>query len=132
MSDIYLLRMTGDELTQFREQLLKEGASETCRSLGSKLKQYLSPYGPGACCDCGEQLGKEQYVSPESGALTEVVLEGFKAIESKQRVICRECLRVYYLKRGDNDPFPEDGPLRRDSRYAKTEGVSEVLSTVGG
>lgn len=121
MSELtYLLRMTGDELVHFREQLLKEGATDVCRSLGSKLKQYLSPYGPGVCADCGEKMGTEQYVSPESGALTEVVLEGFKAIEARQRVICRKCLRTYYLNRGDNDPFPDD-PLP----------VVETVSAVG-
>lgn len=103
----YLLRMSTDQVHEFAHQLMKEDATDCCKALGKKLSYYLSPHPAGYCAACGKQLGSESYVSPESEALTEVVLEGFRAVEAQSRIVCKRCLRQYYLNRGDNDPFPD-------------------------
>lgn len=104
--ETYLLRFNAEQGRLLARAL--QGASNDYGSeIGRKLELYFKPdMSPGGCADCGGS-GAE-FTSPESCALTEVWIEGLKAYGEIRRVICRQCLRRYYVNRGQADPFPQD------------------------
>ena len=97
----YLLRLDQEQLCSVMRALSAPGniADGRAAAIGDKLRRYLTPHPNGHCADCGNKLKRDgQYVSPESAALTEVVLEGFKAIESVPRTICTACYREAFAR----------------------------------
>src|SRR5690348_4853320 len=107
--DKYLLRFNDVEGAAIAAQLCAPGASPYCEQLGWRLQAYFKPSHPDGCADCGGPGA--DCVSPESVVLHEVWLSGMRAHASRQRRICRTCLRRYHLTHGNGDPFPQDRVL---------------------
>ena len=88
---VYLVRIEDEEELRLFAEALSLSHHLKCQKLARKLNSYINVFPQGHCADCGAPFDGEMLVSKDSAELNEVMLEGFRAVEAKPRIVCRPC-----------------------------------------